>query len=298
VERQRVAALIINPMGIITRQLQPYTLEIRQKYQEGFEQWYLLSSDWHWDNPKCRRDLLKKHLEQAKDRGAYSLVFGDLFCAMQGKYDKRSDKTALRPEHATGKYLDSLVDTCADWLQPYTLEEGPGGILFYSYGNHETSILGRHETDLTERLCQRIGAQRGLYQGWIIFRFEQKKSGGGTQTFFLNYIHGYGGGGPVTKDTIQANRKAVYLPDADIVCSGHTHDRWIFPIQRTRIRSRNGAQYLREQLHIKTGNYKDEYSPGMGWAVGRGMPPKSLGAVWLRFYMDGRHIRYQAILTE
>ncbi len=51
----------------------------------------------------------------------------------------------------------------------------------------------------------------------------------------MAYHHGYGGGGPVTKDVIQTNRRAVYLPDANIVISGHTHDRWIVPVTRNRI---------------------------------------------------------------
>jgi hypothetical protein len=81
---------------------------------------------------------------------------------------------------------------------------------------------------------------------------------------------------------ISAARKAVYLPDAHIVVSGHTHDRWIFPVMRTHLR-KNGEQELREQLHLKLGTYKDEFTPGHGWAVEKGMPPKSLGGIWLHF---------------
>ena len=38
---------------------------------------------------------------------------------------------------------------------------------------------------------------------------------------------------------------------------------------------------LSEQIHCKLGTYKDEYTDGNGWAVEKGMPPKSLGGVWL-----------------
>jgi hypothetical protein len=36
----------------------------------GDEQWFLLHSDVHWDNPKCDRKKLKKHLEEAKLKNA------------------------------------------------------------------------------------------------------------------------------------------------------------------------------------------------------------------------------------
>lgn len=79
----------------------------------------LLLSDVHWDNPHCDRRKFKQALDKAKERGAKVAIFGDFFCAMQGKYDKRSSKIAIRPEHQTGNYLDSLVDTAAERLPPH-----------------------------------------------------------------------------------------------------------------------------------------------------------------------------------
>ena len=84
----------------------------------GWEQWFFLKSDDHWDNPKCKRDLLKRDLEKAKARNAGILGVGDLFCAMQGKYDKRSSKDDVRPEHQNGRYLDSLVETGRTGTRP------------------------------------------------------------------------------------------------------------------------------------------------------------------------------------
>lgn len=60
----------------------------------GWEQWVLLRSDVHHDNPKCDQKLEKKHLDQAKEYNAIIIDNGDLFCAMQGKYDKRASKDA------------------------------------------------------------------------------------------------------------------------------------------------------------------------------------------------------------
>lgn len=187
----------------------------------GDEAWGLLQSDVHWDNPKCDRDTLKEHLDEAADRGAFILDNGDWFCAMQGKWDKRANKSDLRPEHQSATYLDALVDTSAEYLAPYAPYLGVRG-----FGNHETGILKRHETHLTERLVERIKAKHpkspvklGGYGGWIVI--EVRYGGTRIHPFKLHYHHGHGGGGPVTRGVIQTNRMAVYLADADIVWTGH-----------------------------------------------------------------------------
>lgn len=275
-----------------TNKLFPYSIECRVEYAQSASWRFraLLLSDLHIDNPKCDRALLTKHLEQAKAIDAPVFIFGDLFCAMQGKFDKRSSKSEMRPEHMKGNYLDALVHTTAEFFEPYKHL-----IKVITPGNHETSILGRHETDLIERLAYALGCERGTYTGWIIWRFHI--AGGAVRTMPMSYHHGYGGGGPVTKDVIQTSRKAVYLPDAKIVVSGHTHDRWIVPISRVRLKQ-NGEQVLDEQLHLKLGTYKDEYTPGKGWAIEKGMPPKPLGGAWLNFSYENNEVLYSGELCQ
>jgi hypothetical protein len=107
--------------------------------------------------------------------------------------------------------------------------------------------------------------------------------------------HGYGGGGPVTRGTIQTARMAVYLPDADLIWTGHTHDEWIMPIQRARL-SVHGRPYLDRVLHVRSPGYKDEFSEQNGWAVEKGMPPKPKGALWLRFWME--NLRKKGVATR
>jgi hypothetical protein len=146
---------------------------------------------------------------------------------MQGKYDKRSHKKDLRPEHATGNYLDSLVETAAKFLAPYSKI-----LTVRAAGNHESSIQKNHETDLCERLAERIRsnkgiARRGGYSGFVRFSLYKHKTGGklsGSQGYKLWYFHGSGGGGPVTRGVIQTNRQAVYVADADFVVTGHCFD--------------------------------------------------------------------------
>lgn len=256
---------------------------VRLPYRRDFEQSFLCAADRHWDNPKSLQDLQRMHLIEAIKREAGIFDFGDLFCAMQGKYDKRSNKASVRPEHQVADYLDALVNTATQFFAPYAKN-----FIRISPGNHEGSILERLETDLTRRLVVALNEQTGSnihvggYSGWIHFLFEGPR-GKILDQRKLWYIHGYGGGGPVTKGVIQSNRQAVYVPDADFVVNGHIHEEWNLTIVRTRL-SDKSVQTLDEQQHIRIPTYKDEYGDGSGgWHVGRGGPPKPIGAVWLTF---------------
>lgn len=262
-------------------------LTVRMEIQEGWEQWFLLQSDEHWDNPHCDRAMHRRHHEQAKQRRAGIFKFGDFFCAMQGKWDKRSDKTALRPEHQQGNYFDALVDTATDYLKPYATS-----IALICPGNHETAILKHHETDLTRRLCNKLGVQSGGYSGFIRFLFS--RGDGGRSSHSLYWHHGSGSGSAaVTKGVIQSNRRAVWLPDPTFVVSGHIHEEWLLTQPRLRL-GQSGKTYLDEQVHVQLQTYKQEFTLAGGFHVEQGRPPKPLGGVWLRFFWDASQRGYVA----
>ena len=251
----------------------------------GWEQWILLSADHHHDNVHCDRKLLRQHLEEARTRQALIFVFGDLFCAMQGKYDPRSSMDSLREEDKVEGYLDSIVDHAAEFYVPYAKQ-----FFFISDGNHERNITKRHHTSLLSNLAYKLNSAHGGnvftggVGGWVRFMFSIQKTRRTSR--MMKYHHGAGGGGPVTKGVIQTNRQAVYLPDADIVVNGHTHDAWVLELARERL-SRKGKVY-RDILHFaRTPGYKDGYGTGeKGFETERWMPPKPLGCIWLRFYME------------
>lgn len=251
-----------------------------------FEKWFLLVSDRHFDSVDTNRDFQIEHLELAKKRDAHVLEFGDTFDAMQGKWDPRRSYDSLRPEYKSDKYLDLIVKDAVKTFTPYA-----DRFLLFGRGNHESSVMKNNNVDLISNLVHGLnlvpGAriQAGGYGGWVKFTFKI----GGTQSISINlkYHHGAGGGGPVTRGVIQTNRQAVYLPDADIIVNGHTHDSWYVPIQRERI-SKNGEIYQDTQHHIRITSYKDEYKDGStGFHVETWKPPKPVGAVWLRF---SRHV--------
>ena len=50
-----------------------YAVKIRHEgITAGWEQWYFVMSDAHWDAPECYLKLLHEHLSEAKDRNALS----------------------------------------------------------------------------------------------------------------------------------------------------------------------------------------------------------------------------------
>lgn len=269
---------------ILEKGVSPNVVNVRLDATKQKEFWFLLMGDLHWDNPKCDRALLKKCLDEAKEYGAGILDCGDLFCAMQGKYDRRSNKNDIRTEHQSGDYLDALIRTAADFFEPYA-----HNIVSLGMGNHEGSILDRHETNLTDRLAQTLRDRTGAvvpvtgYTGWV--RFMLKYHGAFTSAV-LWHMHGYGGGGPVTKDTIQAQRQQAYIEGADILWSGHVHERWCQEHVKQSITDL-GETKQRSIWYVKSGTFKEEYSSGKGgWHVATGKPPKPLGAWWLKLTFD------------
>jgi hypothetical protein len=278
-------------------QLEPHVINIHIDVPSvtNFEQWFLISADRHHDNLHANHEMELKHLKQAVDREAGILDFGDLSCAMQGKWDKRADQTQMREELRTNKYLDSLVEYNADFYTPFAKN-----FAVMSPGNHETSILRHHQTNLAERIVERLKAAGsdlalGTYSGWVVFKFTINKTQRMSVRMFWH--HGSGGGGPVTRGVIGTNRQAVFLPDAHIVVGGHIHEEWSLTIPRERITD-NGRTYIDEQLHLRVPGYKEEYLCHEGYHIEGGRAPKTNGAAWLRFYVDRDKTGHYVIAYE
>lgn len=236
-------------------------------------------SDIHWDNPKCDWNYLKRHLDYCLEHSIPIMINGDMFCLMQGRGDKRSSKSDIRPEHNNSKYLDSVVETAVDWWSPYAHL-----LTVIGYGNHCTAIIKWQETDILQRFVDLLNykngsnVQTGGYGGWLIVRtlWQQKST-----TTKIKYFHGSGGGGIVTKGAINLTRALEMYEDFDVFSMGHIHEN----SSRNDVRemlihnSKNGYQIKHKDIHLMiTGAYKEEYEDGSkGWHVERGAPPKPIG---------------------
>lgn len=243
-------------------------------------------SDLHWDNPKCDWDLLKRDLDYCKTNNIPVMVNGDFFCLMQGKGDRRGNKSDIRPEHNNAKYLDSIVETAVEWFSPYA-----NILTVIGYGNHETSVIKWQETDLLQRFVDLLNYKNGSnvyaggYGGWIILR--QEIHAGIESSFKIKYFHGSGGGGVVTKGALNLTRALEMYEDFDVFTMGHIHENAARNDVRDTIdfNSKLGYRHEHKQLHLMlTGTYKEEYGDGSkGWHVERGAPVKPTGGRILVF---------------
>jgi len=245
----------------------------------------LLSSDRHHDNPYCDQELEKQHLDKALELNAGIIDAGDLHCAMQGKYDKRSSKSAIREEHMEGNYLDRLVETAADFYEPYAKNW-----IVMGAGNHEESIRQHHETDLNQRLIgvlndrTKSNIQFGYTQGYVKF-IVYKPNGRTIETKKLFYLHGHGGGGIMSFDTLQC-RRLLSKHRADAYIFGHTHQPWCIPFTQDDITPR-GTWIERPVTVCKLPSYKSP--PRMrGWEANKGFSTMPVGCAWLKIQVVKR----------
>jgi hypothetical protein len=248
--------------------------------QSGQE--FLLISDLHWDNPHCDRGLLKNHLDEAVKRNAAIILNGDTYCCMGGKYDRRADKSLIRPEHNTDRYFDAIVDTSVEWFAPYAKN-----ILLIGYGNHETAIIKHGETDLLQRFASTLNystgsaVQVGGYGGTIDIRVLHDTIRG--VNFVVHYYHGFGGGGVVSKGVIQDQRLLAGTEGYDLTWMGHVHELYYHQNMVHRY-DRSTKTLIQKPIHqLRTATYKEEWDGGyMGFHTERGRGPKPLGGYWLK----------------
>ncbi len=247
----------------------------------GWEQWLCLHADNHHDSLTCNQELEREHLEEAKRRDAWIIFTGDFSDAMQGKFDPRRSYDFLRPEFKGEDYYDRIVRYNTAFLEPYA-----ANILLLGDGNHEMAVLKNANTNLNDRIISHLNERTGShivhggYGGWVRFLFNS--AGIPKCSVKLKYFHGSGGEAPVTRGAIQTNRQAVYLPDADIVVNGHSHNSYHIPISRERL-SGKGRLYFDIQHHIRVPGYSQSYGDGSGgWEVSRGGVPKPIGCAWVR----------------
>lgn len=239
-------------------------------------------SDIHWDNPKCDWNLLKHDLDFCLKNEIPIMFNGDTFCLMQGAYDPRKMKGDIRPEHNNARYFDSIVETAVDFFLPYA-----NLLTVVGYGNHETSIIKRQETDVIQRFVTLLNYKAGSnvmtggYGGWLIVNQLLKAKSNITQATKIKYFHGSGGGGLVTKGALNLTRAMDMYEGYDVFTMGHIHENSARNDVRDSINFHpsKGYYYNHKQIHsMITGTYKEEYINGLyGWHVERGAPMKPVG---------------------
>jgi hypothetical protein len=193
-----------------------------------------------------------------------------------------------------------VIEDSAEYLKKYKNQ-----MKFFGRGNHETNIEKRLSTSPLDRLSALLGAGHvGSYAGWIFFRFTETtgRKRGADYTYKLHFHHGYGGNAPRSKGVLAVDIDQKEWPDADMIVSGHTHQKWHVPITVERInkygRIRDGVVH-----HMKLGSYKqlDRFA---GWEVEKGFQKPRLGGWWVdmkptrRMDDDGYNRKIEVVIRE
>lgn len=251
-----------------------------------WEQWILLRSDAHHDNPKCKVELEREHLELAVKRGAVIIDLGDTLDLMQGVSDRRQCKSQLRSSQLAAAYFDRVIDEAAEFYAPYAQNWAVLG-----QGNHESAWLKHHETCPTTNLARAIkglnkDSQMGAggYGGWVKF---QIAIGTTRLAWTLRYHHGSGGSAPMSMGVLDSRRMFSWVDGADMIAVGHNHQSNIAGIAREYLETRNGLYEIRHRHcdFVRCGTYKQDWGDGSGgWIVEKGSGPSPIRAKWVRLY--------------
>ncbi len=262
------------------KKLNKFVCEVRVTLKKGEKDFDIfIAPDHHWDNPKCDRKLLKKHLDEAMEKEAIIILPGDTFCLMQGKWDPRRSKKDIRPEHNVHNYLDAVINDAIEWYKPYSKN------MILGNGNHETAILKNLETDVLERFAGGLGNNVPVmgYQGWVIFKLMQPNGINVKTTIKLYFHHGYGGGGAVTRGQISMSRHMMAVEGADIITQGHIHEKSNTEVMMHYMDDNTNSMSakIRSVLLVQSSTYKQEYTEG-GFHIEKGRPAKPLGGNFVR----------------
>lgn len=280
-----------------------FALRVKHTYKTGWEQWYLLTQDCHWDSPECYIKLLHRHLREAKERNALWIDGGDFFEAISAAGDGRGSKGTLIEEHVGVNYLDRLPNLAVKEFREYL------DLLIYAgTGNHDQSILIKRETDILQRFVDAANETRGVkvpiwraqYTGWIKFQFAQQNNSG-RHAFSMKVEHGTGGNSPVTKGVIQTNRRQVRTEGATFFMTGHIHEQFMVPLIVERLNEATGRVEQRNGMHIQVGSYRRDFrTDGCGtWIMQKSGTPKPIGGMWLRFFSrNGNDVEWEVTPTS
>ncbi|MGC8978650.1 metallophosphoesterase [Caldisericum sp.] len=239
-------------------------------------------SDLHIDSKYCDKALLLKHLKAAKNENALIFVFGDIFDAMQTKLDRRHRKEDVDTKFLENGYLNSIVKFGVEFFEPYK-----ENIAMLGYGNHELTLIKKHEFDIVKELAERLNVPYTGYEGFIQFNIKPFSNSPSKFRKVLYYTHGQQSEAPMTMGILSHKRLDVWVRDVDIIISGHKHLHWFYEQITMGITSK-ARRYFKTIYHLQLPTYllrTDKYS----YVSENLIPPPSLGGIRCEMICNNNH---------
>jgi hypothetical protein len=249
-------------------------------------------ADAHLDSNKSKVDFLHKILKE--NPKAFIIFGGDNHDLMQGKLDKRNDKSALKPDLKSSDYWNQLVNLTRKEI----IDRYKDRIICWNTGNHETGALRNLEFDYLDFLLDNGRLGNRLYtSGYIIVKYK-------TTTAYISYPiyfqHAPPSGGGRSKGMLSVDLLLGQRPDAKAIITEHIHQTWIHPETVERLGSKNKLHY-QTVWFIQAPTLKAEHEgPKLGFfheKLRRGA--NTIGAIKLKFKLINKHeVKYLDMTPE
>lgn len=165
-----------------------------------------LASDWHIGSEACDLGLIERFIKRVeRDDNCFLIGLGDLLeCAIYGSKGLVHEQAFMMNEQV--RIVKDLLLRVKD------------KILFMLSGNHSHRLVKATTLDVMKWLCEDIGVD---YEGAEFHYALQCKHNNILQCYSG---HGSGGGGTNGAKMNRLCSMHFRSPNADIICSGHTHD--------------------------------------------------------------------------
>jgi len=252
-------------------------------------QGYWFFGDPHIDAHDHARELFVRDHDEMVERGDRGIVMGDV-----GSHILPTDRKRYT-EGRNGRQRDALlnewVSMAVERYRPYV-----NHIDLFLLGNHETSVLKHHHVDPLALLIDRLNQLRapsldpivhGGYRCWVRVQFADDNRHRCSNDLWLH--HGGGGGAPVTKGMIDANR--IYASHhADMYVIGHKHTHIEDDSTYEQLNNNGYIERLPREFFVVAGysgigSYSDDYQDGytLDYAEEKHYGPVAQGSVRVEF---------------
>lgn len=226
--------------------------------------------DVHLGHRMCDVKAFRYFLDNS-DYNTYFFGGGDLHDSIvvkDGRYQKAEDVTK------SSAIIDEQVDLAEDLLRKCRRR-----IIGLGMGNHEWTILDKAGSNLTARICRRLGVKNLGFNGLI--RLRLRENGARVRTVTIRWHHGWGGATRTEGGSITKYSKDLPNFDADVFCYGHDHQKWAKPI--CRLGYVGGEIVAKDQWLMDCGTFQKTFSDDADppWSERMGFKPTVIGGLTL-----------------
>lgn len=241
-------------------------------------------TDTHLGSALCDERLLKNDLKAIQDDGNALWGHGGDICEFINRGDPRHRESSMASWlHGKDDIAKVQMDEAVKMFSPISDK-----CLWLCKGNHEDFILDRYERDVYASMVDAITAPgrrvRLGIQGFVVLLWIQSGKTRWKTTIYTH--HGHGGGLLPGGDALSLGRLPTWF-NFDIAFVGHRHRKHWLPNTITEPNHRGTSVVTREQYMIMSGSYMNSFDPNgdvESYAELRGLPPKALGCIKVKFY--------------